>query len=56
MPRMATTGERALGHPIVGEIEYAPSQVTASLNRGTPLVAEYLEEGLEAHGYSDDED
>jgi pilus assembly protein CpaE len=33
--------ERAIGHPIVGEIEYAPSQVTASLNRGTPLVQEY---------------
>jgi pilus assembly protein CpaE len=33
--------ERALGHPIVGEIEYAPTQVTASLNRGTPLVLEY---------------
>jgi pilus assembly protein CpaE len=33
--------ERALGFPIVQEIEYAPSQVTASLNRGVPLVQEY---------------
>jgi Flp pilus assembly CpaE family ATPase len=33
--------ERALGHPIVQEIEYSPNQVTASLNRGVPLVEEY---------------
>ena len=33
--------ERALGHPIVQEIQYAPNQVTASLNRGVPLVQEY---------------
>jgi pilus assembly protein CpaE len=33
--------ESALGHPIVQEIEYAPNQVTASLNRGVPLVQEY---------------
>ena len=33
--------ERALGFSIVQEIEYAPNQVTASLNRGVPLVQEY---------------
>ncbi len=33
--------ERALGFPIVQEIEYAPNHVTASLNRGVPLVQEY---------------
>jgi len=33
--------ERALGHPIVQAIEYTPVQVTASLNRGVPLVQEY---------------
>jgi pilus assembly protein CpaE len=33
--------ERALGFPIVQQIEYAPTQVTASLNRGVPLVQEY---------------
>ena len=37
--------ERALGHPIVQEIEYAPNQVTASLNRGVPLVQEYGDSG-----------
>ena len=33
--------ERALGFDIVQEIEYSPNQVTASLNRGVPLVQEY---------------
>jgi len=33
--------ERALGYPIVQTIEYAPGPVTASLNRGVPLVQEY---------------
>jgi len=33
--------ERALGQPIVQTIEYAPNQVTASLNRGVPLLQEY---------------
>jgi pilus assembly protein CpaE len=33
--------ERALGFPIVQEIQYSPNQVTASLNRGVPLVQEY---------------
>ena len=33
--------ERALGYTIVQEIAYAPNQVTASLNRGIPLVQEY---------------
>ena len=33
--------ERALGFTIVQEIAYAPNQVTASLNRGVPLVQEY---------------
>jgi pilus assembly protein CpaE len=33
--------ERALGFPIVQQIEYAPTQVTASLNHGVPLVEEY---------------
>jgi pilus assembly protein CpaE len=33
--------ERILGKPILQTIEYAPSQVTASLNRGVPLVQEY---------------
>ncbi len=33
--------ERALGYPIVEAIEYAPVQVTASLNRGVPLIQEY---------------
>jgi pilus assembly protein CpaE len=33
--------ERALGHPVSQTIEYAPSQVTASLNRGVPLIQEY---------------
>ena len=31
----------ALGFSIVQEIAYAPNQVTASLNRGVPLVQEY---------------
>jgi pilus assembly protein CpaE len=33
--------ERALGHPIVQVIEYAPNQVTTSINRGVPLVVDY---------------
>ncbi|NIV29633.1 MAG: hypothetical protein GWN58_09020, partial [Anaerolineae bacterium] len=33
--------ERALGYSIIQEIEYSPNQVTASLNRGVPLVQEY---------------
>jgi len=33
--------ERALGYPIVQVIQYAPGQVTASINRGLPLVQEY---------------
>jgi Flp pilus assembly CpaE family ATPase len=33
--------ERALGYPVVETIQYAPSQVTASINRGLPLVQEY---------------
>jgi Flp pilus assembly CpaE family ATPase len=33
--------ERALGYPIAQTIEYAPGPVTASLNRGVPLVQEY---------------
>ena len=33
--------ERALGYPIVESIQYAPNQVTASINRGLPLVEEY---------------
>ena len=33
--------ERALGYPIVQTIQYAPNQVTASINRGLPLVQEY---------------
>ncbi len=33
--------ERALGFSIVQEIAYSPNQVTASLNRGVPLVQEY---------------
>ena len=33
--------ERALGHSIVQEIGYSPNQVTASLNRGIPLIQEY---------------
>jgi pilus assembly protein CpaE len=33
--------ERAMGYPIVQTIQYAPSQVTASINRGLPLVQEY---------------
>jgi Flp pilus assembly CpaE family ATPase len=33
--------ERALGYPVVQTIQYAPSQVTASINRGLPLVQEY---------------
>ena len=33
--------ERALGHPIAQTIDYAPSQVTESLNRGVPLLQEY---------------
>ncbi|HSR35344.1 MAG TPA: P-loop NTPase [Anaerolineae bacterium] len=33
--------ERALGYPLVQSIEYSPTQVTASLNRGVPLVQEY---------------
>jgi pilus assembly protein CpaE len=35
--------ERALGYPIVQTIDYAPGPVTASLNRGVPLVLEYAE-------------
>ena len=63
--------ERALGVSIVQEIEYAPNQVTASLNRGVPLVqeygdspaarsimrlAQYLVERTSAHGSQDLED
>lgn len=33
--------ERALGHPIAQTIDYTPHQVTASLNRGVPLLQEY---------------
>jgi pilus assembly protein CpaE len=33
--------ERALGYTIVQEVAYTPNQVTASLNRGVPLVQEY---------------
>jgi pilus assembly protein CpaE len=33
--------ERALGHPIAQVLEHAPGPVTASLNRGVPLVIEY---------------
>jgi pilus assembly protein CpaE len=33
--------ERALGRPLVQAIQYAPKEVTASLNRGVPLVLEY---------------
>jgi pilus assembly protein CpaE len=33
--------ERALGRPIAQTIDYAPDQVTASLNRGIPLLQEY---------------
>ena len=33
--------ERALGFEFVQEIAYSPNQVTASLNRGVPLVQEY---------------
>jgi pilus assembly protein CpaE len=33
--------ERILGRPIAQTIEYAPSQVTVSLNRGVPLIQEY---------------
>jgi pilus assembly protein CpaE len=33
--------ERALGYPLALAIEYSPSQVTTSLNRGVPLVREY---------------
>jgi pilus assembly protein CpaE len=33
--------ERALGHPVAQIVEYAPLQVTASLNRGVPLLQEY---------------
>jgi pilus assembly protein CpaE len=33
--------ERALGYPIAQVIEYAPTQVTASVNRGVPLVVEF---------------
>ena len=33
--------ERALGYPVVQTIQYAPNQVTASINRGLPLVQEY---------------
>jgi pilus assembly protein CpaE len=35
--------ERILGKPIAQVIDYAPNQVTASLNRGVPLVQEYRE-------------
>jgi pilus assembly protein CpaE len=35
--------ERSLGHPIAQSIEYAPAQVTSSLNRGRPLIQEYPE-------------
>ena len=63
--------ERALGVSIVQEIEYAPNQVTASLNRGVPLVqeygdspaarsimrlAQYLVDRADAHGSQDLED
>jgi pilus assembly protein CpaE len=33
--------ERALGHPVAQTIQYAPREVTTSLNRGAPLVQEY---------------
>jgi pilus assembly protein CpaE len=33
--------ERALGYPIAQVIEYAPTQVTTSVNRGVPLVLEF---------------
>ena len=33
--------ERALGHSIAQTVAYAPNQVTASLNRGVPLLQEY---------------
>jgi pilus assembly protein CpaE len=33
--------ERALGHPVAQAIQYAPREVTTSLNLGTPLVQEY---------------
>ncbi len=33
--------ERALGHPLAQTIQYAPREVTTSLNLGTPLVQEY---------------
>jgi pilus assembly protein CpaE len=33
--------ERALGYPIVQAIDYAPAQVTSSLNRGVPLILGY---------------
>ncbi len=33
--------ERALGYPVAQSIEYAPREVTTSLNRGIPLVQEY---------------
>jgi Flp pilus assembly CpaE family ATPase len=37
--------ERALGFDIVQEIEYAPNQVTTSLNRGVPLIDGYRDSG-----------
>jgi pilus assembly protein CpaE len=33
--------ERALGYPVAQTIQYAPREVTTSLNRGLPLVQEY---------------
>jgi pilus assembly protein CpaE len=33
--------ERALGYPLAQTIQYAPREVTTSLNRGIPLVEEY---------------
>jgi MinD-like ATPase involved in chromosome partitioning or flagellar assembly len=37
--------ERALGHPIAQVIKHEPATVTASLNRGVPLVQEYRSSG-----------
>jgi pilus assembly protein CpaE len=33
--------ERALGYPLAQTIQYAPREVTTSINRGLPLVQEY---------------
>ena len=37
--------ERVLGQPIAQTIDYAPSQGTASLNRGVPLLTAYGNSG-----------